>query len=132
MNTARPDPRCVLIVVVAVLIAILLLDVLAASPLQVRTASRSLTFEQRVAYQYAIEEVYWRHRIWPKENPTQKPLLDAVMTQRQIEKKVGGYLRNSQALEDCWQRPITSEQLQAEMDRIARHTKQPDVLREVF
>src|SRR5207253_5684659 len=37
-----------------------------------------------------------------------------------------------QALEDDWQRPITSEQLQAEIDRMAQHTKQPEVLRELF
>ena len=29
--------------------------------------SKALTFEDRVAYQRAIEEVYWRHRIWPKK-----------------------------------------------------------------
>jgi hypothetical protein len=28
---------------------------------------RTLTFAERVAYQQAIEHVYWRHRIWPKE-----------------------------------------------------------------
>ena len=54
------------------------------------------------------------------------------MSQAQIEKKVEDYLRNSQALEDYWQRPITPEQLQAEMDRMAQHTKQPEVLRELF
>ena len=26
----------------------------------------TLTFADRVAYQRAIEEVYWRHRIWPR------------------------------------------------------------------
>ena len=61
-----------------------------------------------------------------------KPPLDAVMSQAQLEKKVADYLRNSQALEDYWQRPITAEQLQAEMDRMAQHTKQPEVLRELF
>ena len=30
-------------------------------------AGAGLTFAERVAYQRAIEEVYWRHRIWPKE-----------------------------------------------------------------
>ena len=84
------------------------------------------------AYQRAIEEVYWRHRIWPKERPDPKPSLDAVMSQAQLEKKVADYLRNSQALEDYWQRPITAEQLQAEMDRMAQHTKQPEVLHELF
>ena len=54
------------------------------------------------------------------------------MSQAQIEKKVEDYLRNSQALEDYWQRPITADQLQTEMERMASHTKQPDVLRELF
>ena len=54
------------------------------------------------------------------------------MSQAQLEKKVEDYLRNSQALEDYWQRPLTAEQLQAEMDRMAKHTKQPEVLRELF
>src|SRR6266404_5234675 len=93
---------------------------------------RTLSFAERVAYQHAIEDVYWRHRIWPKERPYPKPLLDAVMSQAQLEKKVEDYLRKSQALEDYWQRPITGEQLQAEMDRIAKHTKQPEVLHELF
>jgi hypothetical protein len=86
----------------------------------------------RVAYQRAIEEVYLQHRIWPKANASPKPPLDKVMSQAQIEKKVEDYLRNSQALEDYWQRPITPDQLQAEMERIASHTKQPGVLREIF
>src|SRR6266403_2254757 len=96
------------------------------------SSQRILTVAERVAYQRAIEEVYWRHRIWPKERPDLKPALDAAMTQAQLEKKVADYLRNSQALEDYWQTPITPDQLQAEMERIASHTKQPAVLRELF
>src|SRR5438309_2038826 len=91
-----------------------------------------LTFEERVAYQRAIEDVYWRHRISPKERPDPKPSLDAVMSRAQLENKVADYLRKSQALEDYWQRPLTAEQLQADMDRMAQHTKQPEVLRELF
>src|SRR5205823_2979829 len=92
----------------------------------------TLTFEERVSYQRAIEDVYWRHRIWPKERPDPKPSLDAVMSHAQLEKKVADYLRDSQALEDYWQMPITAEQLQAEMERMASHTKQPEVLRQLF
>ena len=95
-------------------------------------SQRTLTFAERVAYQRLIEDVYWRHRIWPKERPDPKPSLDAVMSQAELENKVTDYLRKSQALEDYWQRPITGEQLQAEMDRMAKHTKQPEVLRELF
>jgi len=94
--------------------------------------SRTLSFADRVAYQRAIEDVYWRHRIWPNTNPGPKPSLDAVMSQAEIEKKVQNYLRNSQTLEDYWQRPITAEQLQTEMERMASHTKQPEVLQELF
>jgi N-acetylneuraminic acid mutarotase len=107
-------------------------SVLPGSALKRATQTRTLTFADRVAYQRAIEEVYWQHRIWPKENGSPKPPLDKVMSQAQIEKKVEDYLRNSQALEDYWQRPITPDQLQAEMERMASHTKQPEVLREIF
>src|SRR5437773_11435660 len=50
--------------------------------------SATLSFAERVAYQRAIEDVYWRHRIWPYTNPGLKPALDALMSQADIEKKV--------------------------------------------
>src|SRR5262245_40527718 len=103
-----------------------------APPKVSHLAAAGLTFAERVAYQRAIEEIYWRHRIWPKERPDPKPSLDAVMSQAQLEKKVEDYLRNSQAVEDYWQRPITAGQLQAEMERIASHTKQTEVVHEIF
>jgi hypothetical protein len=97
-----------------------------------KTSETTLSFAERVTYQRAIEEVYWRHRILPNERANPKPPLGAVMSRAQLENKVADYLRNSQALEDHWQRPITAEQLQGEMDRMAANTKQPEVLREVF
>jgi N-acetylneuraminic acid mutarotase len=104
-----------------------------ASPEPRETGSgRTLSSAERVAYQYAIEEIYWRHRIWPKDSPGPKPPLDAVISRGQIEKKVTGYLRKSQLVADERGRPITPSELQAEMDRMATHTKQPEVLRELF
>jgi N-acetylneuraminic acid mutarotase len=100
--------------------------------LALHPAAAGLTLADRITYQRAIEEVYWRHRIWPKERPDSKPSLDEVMPRAQLEKKVADYLRDSEALEDYWQKPITAEQLQAEMERLAQHTKQPEVLRELF
>jgi hypothetical protein len=95
-------------------------------------SERTLTFAKRVAYQRVIEDIYWRHRIWPKERSDAKPSLDVVMSQAQLEEKVADYLRNSQALEDYWQRPFTAEQLQTEMARMAKHTKRPEMLRGLF
>jgi hypothetical protein len=67
-----------------------------------------------------------------KTNPEPKPALGALMSQTQLKKKVEDYLSKSRALEDYWQRPISVEELQAEIDRMAQHTKRPDVLRELF
>jgi hypothetical protein len=95
----------------------------------------NLTFAERVGYQYAIEEVYWRHRIWSRsggENPGAKPPLEAIVSQRQIENKVEEYLRKSQLVADRRGSPITGSELQTEMERMAHHTRQPEVLGELF
>jgi hypothetical protein len=97
-----------------------------------KNVDKPLTFAERVGYQRAIEEVYWRHRIWSKDNGQTKPVLDKVMSHKQIETKVWQFLRKCQLLEQEKQTPITPEQLQAEMDRMARHSKSPEILRELF
>src|SRR5438128_10949398 len=122
----------VLVCVVACLIATGTLLGFFRSEVPARISQRTLTFAERVSYQRAIEGVYWRHRIWPKERPDPKPSLDQAMPPAQLEKKVEDYFRNSQALEDYWQQPIRAEQLQAEMERMAQHTRQPEMLRELF
>ena len=134
-NSASVSPRALVILLVCAATCLIVTRTLPAffqSQAPANVSQRTLTFAERVAYQRAIEDVYWRHRIWPKNGPDPKPSLDAVMSQAQLEKRVSDYLRKSQALEDYWQRPITAEQLQAEMDRMAKHSKQPDVLRELF
>ena len=97
-----------------------------------KQARGHLSFADRVAYQRAIEEVYWRHRIWPKERSGSKPPLEKIMSQAQIEQKVEAYVRDSELLDQYWHRPITPGQLQAAMDRMARDSTQPEVLHEIF
>jgi hypothetical protein len=106
-------------------------DARAAAPLT-RSSLPGLTFERRVAAQRAIEEVFWRHRIWPTDNAVAKPSLDGVMPDSAIRAKVMDYLRKSNALATSWHRPITGEQLQAELDRMARDSHDPRVLQELF
>ena len=73
---------------------------------------RTLTFEERVSYQRIIEDVYWRHRIWPRsrgENSDPKPSLDAVMTQAELEKAwTESYSpeRNASALDSIADKPM--------------------------
>src|SRR2546429_3936502 len=60
-------------------------------------AVAGLTFAERLAYQRAIEEVYWRHRLWPRNgggNAEPKTSLDAGMSRAQLGKKDEDYLRN--------------------------------------
>ena len=66
-----------------------------AVPSAPRPSARALNLEERVEAQRAIEEVYRRHRIWPKENPTPKPPLSAVMPDAAIRAKVEDYLKKS-------------------------------------
>ena len=94
--------------------------------------ARSLSFEERVAAQQSIEAVYWRHRIWPAANPAPKPALSAVLSEQEIRAKVLDYLEKSNALERWWQQPVTGEQLQAEIERMTRDSRAPQLLRELY
>jgi len=95
-------------------------------------STRSLSLEERVAAQRAIEQVYWNHRIWPKENPGPKPALDAVLPDAQLRARVTDYLKKSNALAEVWQRPIGAQQLQAELDRMAAGSRAPNVLKKLY
>ena len=95
-------------------------------------SQRILTLDDRVAAQKAIEQVYWNHRIWPKENPGPKPPLSAVLSDTAIRARVEDDLAKSTALEIYWQRPIAIDQLQAELGRMAKGSHDPATLREIF
>ncbi len=104
----------------------------AASPIELPNPQRSLTIEERVIAQRAIEQVFWSHRTWPKENSRPKPPLDEVMPESALRARVEDYLKESNALATIWNRRVTAAQLQAEMDRMAAGSKDPSMLRELF
>src|SRR5262245_51661936 len=95
-------------------------------------AGTPITLEERVAARRAVEEVYWRHRIWPPENPGEKPPLDEVLPLETIRAQVEDGLRKSAALDAFWGRPIGHRELQAEIDRIGRDSKSPAMLAEIM
>ena len=111
LNSASVSLRALAILLLCAAACLIVTRTLPASlrsEASANVSQRRLSFAERVVYQRVIEDVYWRHRIWPKERPDPKPSLDAVMSQAQLEKNVTDYLRKSQALEDYWQRPITA------------------------
>jgi hypothetical protein len=97
----------------------------------VNTARRSLSFRERVTHQRALEMVYWRHRVWPDTNGTTKPEFSDLIPIAQIETKVRGYLEVSRDLQRHGQ-AVTPQQLQNELVRMAKQTRRPEVLRELW
>jgi len=90
------------------------------------TSARDLTFEERVKAQEAIERVYYSHQLGAT-----KPFEEAV-PREVLEEKVKRYLRESAALDRSWRSPVTAELLRREIERIARETRFPDRLMEIY
>lgn len=98
----------------------------------VESAPPALTMAERATYLQAVEEVFWRHRIWPAENRGTRPALSNVVPGEVFAARAEESLRLSNAIETLWGEPITGEMLQAELNRMAAETRQPEVLRELF
>lgn len=104
-----------------------LLAMLAAlAPCSGQVAARDLSFEDRVKAQEATERVYYSHQVG-----VTRPFEEAV-PRSLLEQKVRTYLKQSVALERFWNTPVTAEMLQAELKRMARETRMPERLRELF
>jgi N-acetylneuraminic acid mutarotase len=88
---------------------------------------KPLSFEERVECQKSIQEVYWRHTVWPASNPQPKPTLETVLPISEIRAKTKEYIRKSNELSI----PITNPQLNAEVERITHETAAPEILREL-
>ena len=96
------------------------------------TYTRPLRIEERMQCMESIEHVYWKHRIWQKDNPAPKPPFSSVVNPDYMRRKVEGSLKKSNALESFWKKPVTAEHLQAEINRMARDTKDPALLAELW
>lgn len=106
----------------------LVLLVNAALPMQVSHAAPALSLGQRVTYQRVLDAITWQHTVFASD--VSKPSLSEVIPAEISQRKVEDSLRQSNALAALWSRPLTAEQLQAEMQRIAQRTRQPDLLRQ--
>jgi N-acetylneuraminic acid mutarotase len=95
-------------------------------------AGPAMTLEERIACREKIEDVYWAHRIWPQENQGQKPAREAVVPHAAIAARVEESLRYETAIGELWQEALSPQAIQAEMDREARATRDPAMLRELW
>jgi len=88
--------------------------------------TRALTFEQRLQAQRALDRLEYGHLIGAS-----RPFDDAVPMERTTA-RVRGTLARSAALASWWHTPITQAVLQRELERIARDTRLPGRLLEVY
>ena len=88
--------------------------------------ARDLSFEARVVAERAIELVYHTHRIGSDR------AFEDTLSRELLERKVREYLRQSAALVELWNVPVTAESLERELARIATDTQMPERLGEVF
>jgi hypothetical protein len=88
--------------------------------------ARTLTFEERVAAQAALERASYAHQ----EGATRP--FDTAVPRVVLEAKVRAYLDESLALERIWASPVTAAALRDELERIVRESRMPDRLREQF
>jgi N-acetylneuraminic acid mutarotase len=87
---------------------------------------RTLSFDERVDAQAAIERVYYSHQIGAT-----KPFEEAV-PRSVIENKVRNYMEQTVALQTYWKTAVTDEALQRELERMAQGTRMPERLQEVY
>src|SRR5262245_4070849 len=103
------------------LIPFILLFPLAANA----TPVRQLSINERVEAQRAIERAYHSHLLGTART------FELAVTPQLIDKKVNTYLKQSAALAQYWNTPVTAQMLRAEADRIARSSRFPERLDEI-
>lgn len=113
------------------LAALCALAALALAIIRPATAA-PMTLDDRIACQTAIDEVRWSNMLWPESNPTPKPPLSEVLPPEKVREKVLDQLRMEAALDGLYAERIGHRELQAELDRMARQTRAPDQLRELY
>lgn len=102
------------------------------SPALVAEPAEAADLASLASCRWAVEEVYWRHRIWPESNPGPKPALAEILAWETVERRMDDALRQVTALEEGWHVRLDGAVLQRELDRMARDTKDPEMLRELF
>ncbi len=90
------------------------------------TPALEIGFADRVRAQTVLERVYYSHQLGVR-----KPFEEAV-PRAVVEGKVRRSLKQSLALEKFWNTPVTAEMLRREIGRMARSTRMPERLAELF
>src|SRR5262249_31326220 len=99
-------------------------------PSPARTAE--LPRDSRVTERLAIEQIRHRHRLWPESNPAAKSPLPAAALLPRPAAAVDDDDRKITALSRVYGITLTGADLQSELDRMARDTRDPRRLAEMW
>src|SRR5215471_12151818 len=102
--------------------------VLALSPARTSDPQRDTRVEARVA----IEQVRHRHRLWPSSNPAPKVALSVGALVPRLAAAIDDDDRKVTALSRLYGITLTGAALQAELHRMARDSRDPDRLAEMW
>jgi len=95
-------------------------------------SSPTFTLGDRIACRAAVEQVYWRHRTGAHGDTASKPSFEETVPAPVIQRDAEDAVLKTVALERFWGVAITGAQLQAELERMAKNSKAPDILAELF
>ena len=105
---------------------LVVIGIVCSSGFAAEQGQRTLTFDERVTAQAAIERVYYAHQI----GATKK--FDEMIPRTVLEAKVRRYIEQTAALNTYWKTAVTDEMLQREVERMAHGTRMPERLRELY
>jgi hypothetical protein len=110
----------------------LVLILVAVIPSTCALANESMTVDQRVACRLEIEQDRHDRRDWPETSTYAKPTLNDVLPADVTRSLVEDDLRKENALRDLYGLNIDSMMVQAELERIAGNSKEPERLSHLY
>ena len=94
--------------------------------------SQQQYIDNLVQCQSAIKELEWSHSLWPKENKKPKPFFIEVYDKTQVRESVMKNLKMQAITLQVFNKKITAEMLQQDLNRMAHNTKDSKKLKQIF
>jgi hypothetical protein len=91
-----------------------------------------LSIQRLVAGQRDLDRLAWNYRLWPESNPQSKPAFDLALPISATQQRVLDTRRLISALRSRWNDSLAASELQNELKRMVKNSKDPARLRERF
>ena len=82
--------------------------------------------------QMDLKQYQWSKTIWPKSNSEPKPSFDEIIDMEDLRNEINNSIFKQAVLEQYFNIKITTELLQYDLNRMAKHTKDAQSLKEIY